>query len=148
MPSHFSHLQLFATLWTIACQAPLSMGFSRQESWRGLPCPPPGDLPDPGTVPTSLTSPALAGRFTTTSTTWEAPCPKGTQEFLWLHRNLMGQFWESQDTRSHMGMDWGSAGGVLTQAQLLCTLSKPLPSLSLIYTVGMFSFIEIKFTNC
>ena len=146
MPSHFSHLQLFATLWTIARQAPLSMGFSRQESWRGLPCPPPGDLPARGIVPTSLTS--LAGRFTTTSTTWEAPCPKGTQEFLWLHRNLMGQFWESQDTRSHMGMDWGSAGGVLTQAQLLCTSSKPLPSLSLIYTVGMFSFIEVKLTNC
>ena len=44
----------FATLWTVACQAPLSMGFSRQEHWTGLPCPPPGDLPDPGIKPTSL----------------------------------------------------------------------------------------------
>ena len=46
--SHFSRVQLFVTLWTVALQAPLSMGFSRQEYWSGLPCPPPGDLPDPG----------------------------------------------------------------------------------------------------
>ena len=46
--SHFSHVRLFAILWTVARQAPLSMGFSRQEYWRGLPCPPPGDHPDPG----------------------------------------------------------------------------------------------------
>ena len=45
--------------WTIACQAPLSMGFSRQEHWSGLPCPSPGDLLDPGIKPMSLTSPAL-----------------------------------------------------------------------------------------
>ena len=61
-----------ATLWTIAYQAPLSMGFSRQEYWSGLPCPPPGDLPDPGIEPMSLMSPALAGEFFNTSTTWEA----------------------------------------------------------------------------
>ena len=59
-------------LWTVAHQAPLSMGFSRQEYWSGLPCPPPGDLCDPGIEPTSLTSPALADRFFTTSATWEA----------------------------------------------------------------------------
>ena len=46
--SHFSCVQLFATVWTIAGQAPLSIGFSRQEYWIGLPCPPPVDLPDPG----------------------------------------------------------------------------------------------------
>ena len=72
MLSCFSHVQLFATLWTIACQAPLSMGFSRQEDWSGLPCPPLGDLPDPGIKSTSLTSPALAGGFFTTRVTWEA----------------------------------------------------------------------------
>ena len=49
------------------------MGFSRQEYWSGLPCPPPGDLPDPGIEPASLTSPALAGGFFTTSATWAAP---------------------------------------------------------------------------
>ena len=71
--SHFSRVQLCATPWTVARQAPLSMGFSRQEYWSGLPCPPPGDLPNPGIEPVSLTSPALAGRFFTTSATWEAP---------------------------------------------------------------------------
>ena len=64
--------RLFATLWTVACQAPLSMGFSRQEYWSGLPCPPSGDLSDSGIEPASLTSPALTGGFFTTSATWEA----------------------------------------------------------------------------
>ena len=50
-------------------QAALSMGLSRQEHWSALPCPPPGDLPDSGTEPVSLTSPALAGGFFTTRTT-------------------------------------------------------------------------------
>jgi len=49
------------------------MGLFRQEYWNGLPFPSPGDLPDPGSKPTSLSSPALAGRFFTTSATWEAP---------------------------------------------------------------------------
>ena len=62
MLSHFSHVQLFATLWTRAHQAPLSMRFSRQEYWNGFPCLPPGDLPHPGIKPASPTSPALAGR--------------------------------------------------------------------------------------
>ena len=48
-----SHIQLFATLWTVAHRAPLSMGFSRQEHWRELPFPSPGDLPDPGFEPPS-----------------------------------------------------------------------------------------------
>ena len=69
MLSHFSHVQLFATLWTVACQASLSMGFSRQEYWSGFPCPLPGDLPHLGIEPTSLMSHALAGRFFITSTT-------------------------------------------------------------------------------
>ena len=54
------------------CQTPLSMRFSRQECWNGLSCPPPGDLPDPGVEPASLTSPALTGIFFTTSISWEA----------------------------------------------------------------------------
>ena len=56
------------TLWTIACQAPRSMGFLRQEYWGGLPCASPGDLPDPEIEPTSLMSLALAGGFYNTST--------------------------------------------------------------------------------
>ena len=69
---HFDHVQLFETLQTIACWAPLSMGFYRQEYWSGLPHPPLGDVPDPGIKPASPVSPALADRFFTTSTTWEA----------------------------------------------------------------------------
>ena len=61
--SHFSCVQLFATLWTVAHQAPLSMEFSRQEHWNGLLCPPPGDLPDPGIKPACSTSAALASGF-------------------------------------------------------------------------------------
>ena len=59
-------------LTTDCSQAPLSMGFSREEYWSELPCPPPGDLPNPGTEPASLTSPALAGGFFTTSASWKA----------------------------------------------------------------------------
>ena len=72
MLGRFSCVGLFVTPWTVAHQAPLSMGFSRQEYWSGLPGPFPGDLPDPGIEPTSLVSPALAGGFFTTSATWEA----------------------------------------------------------------------------
>ena len=72
MLSHFSHVQLCGTLWTVALQTPLSMGFSRQEYWSGLPCPPPGDLSKPGIKPASLMSPAFVGFFTT-NVTWKAP---------------------------------------------------------------------------
>ena len=72
MLSHFSYVQLIVTLWTAAHQALLSMGFSRQEYWSGLPCSPLGDLPNPGIEPASPMSPALAGGFFTTSATWEA----------------------------------------------------------------------------
>ena len=70
--SHFSHVQLCVTPWTVARQAPLSMGISRQEYWSGQPCPPPGDLPDPGIEPLSLRSPALVGKFPGSSAIWEA----------------------------------------------------------------------------
>ena len=66
-----NHVQLFTTPWTVAYQAPLSMGFSRHEYWSGLPFPPPGDLLDPGIKPTCLASPALAGKFFTISATLE-----------------------------------------------------------------------------
>ena len=90
--SHFICVQLCVTLWSAACYSPLSMGFSRQETihtglsgfstglnsywieyWSGLPCCPPGDLSNPGITLGSLSSPAIAGGFFTTSTTWEAP---------------------------------------------------------------------------
>ena len=70
--SQLSPVRLFATLWTVAPQAALSMEFSRQEYWSGLPCPPPEDLLNPGIEPASLMSPALAGGLFTTHATWEA----------------------------------------------------------------------------
>ena len=72
----FSHVWLSETLWTVSRQASLSMGFSRQEYWGGLPCLPPGDLPDPRTEPTYLISPALAGGFFT-------PVPPGSPWGSW-----------------------------------------------------------------
>ena len=69
--SRFSRVRPFATPWTAALQAPLSMGFSRQEYWSVLSCPPSGDLPDSGIKISSLRSPALAGDFFTTGATWE-----------------------------------------------------------------------------
>ena len=81
----FTRVQLFADPWAVACQAPLSMQFSRQEYWSGLPCSLPGNLPNPGIKPTSLMSPALAGGFFTT----EPPgsprknIPKGLIKDIW-----------------------------------------------------------------
>ena len=72
-----SHVQFFATPWTVACQTPLSVVFSRQEYWRGLLFPPPGNLPNPGIKPVSPAAPALAGGFFTTE-------PPGRQKMKWL----------------------------------------------------------------
>jgi len=82
----FSHVQFFVTPWTVACQAPLSMGFSRQEYWRGLPFPTPGDLPNPGIETTSPEFPALAGGFFTTSALGFQYFPKAQR------RHLEGRF--------------------------------------------------------
>ena len=70
-----SHIQCFETPWTVARQAPQSMGLSRQEYWSGLPFPTPVDLPDPGIEPAPLDSPALTGAFLTT-------VPPGKQLFV------------------------------------------------------------------
>ena len=80
--SHFSCVWQFVKPWTITHQAPLSMGFLRQEYLSRLPCHPAGDLPDPGIKPMSFTSPALAGGFLTTRPTWEAPYTLCTLPYL------------------------------------------------------------------
>ena len=66
-----SHVRLFTATWTVACQAPLPIEFSRQEYWSGVPFNTLEDLPDPRIKPMSLVSSALAGRFFTTSATWQ-----------------------------------------------------------------------------
>ena len=77
----FNHVWLCDTPWTKACQALMSMEFSRQEYWSGLPFPSPGDLPDPGIEPTSPMFPVLAGRPFTTSATWEVTYYKSWLQF-------------------------------------------------------------------
>ena len=72
MLSHFSHVWLFATPWTVALQSPLSMGFSSQEYWSGLPCPSPGIFPTQRLNLCLLRLPVSVSRFFTTSATWEA----------------------------------------------------------------------------
>ena len=94
-----SRVWLFVTLWTVAYQASLSMGFSRQEYWSGLPFPSPGDLPDAGTEPMSLVSPTLACGFFTTSITWEALIYRMSCDVMWKslsHVQLFVTHWTKQ----------------------------------------------------
>ena len=113
--NHFSCVWLFVTLWTH--QTPQSMGFSRQEHWSGLPFPPPVDLMDPGIEPLSLTSPALAGGFFTTSTNVGLVCNFGggclcmvfVSRQYWPHRMSWEIFLSLHFLRIvwPKGMEWG-----------------------------------------
>ena len=87
MLSCFSCVRLFVIPWTVAHQAPLSMGFSRQEYWSGLLCPPPGDLLDPGIEPASVTPPALQADFLFS----EPPGKPSGKEFTSLWVRPVGQ---------------------------------------------------------
>ena len=84
MLSRLSHLRLFATPWTVARQALLSKGFSRQEYWSGLPRPPPQDLPDPGVELVFLMSLALVGGFFTTNAIWGA-----SRHIFWVDTSIL-----------------------------------------------------------
>ena len=86
--SYFSHVWLFATPRTVARQAPLSVGFSRQEYWSGLPFPPPGELPNSGIKPTSPETLALAGRFFTTELPGKPNISISTANFPWSTTSL------------------------------------------------------------
>ena len=100
-----SHVPLCVTPWTVAHQAPLCLGFSRQEYWSGLPCLPPRDLPDPGIEPALLLSHALAGGFFTTSTTWEVTLlPQGPSKRQVTGISLVVQ-WIRLCTSIAVGMD-------------------------------------------
>ena len=89
--SHFSHVQLFVTPWTIAHQAPLSMGFSRQEYWSRLPFPPPGCLPNPGIEPASLMFPAL-------QTGSLLLAPPGKPDIDWAFNKLLPNEWMNEQS--------------------------------------------------
>ena len=98
-----SHIRLFGTLWTVAHQALLFMGFSRHEYWSGLPFPLPGNLPNPRIEPVSLTSPALACMLFTISTTWEAHAKGYTRVFVCLFCFNDKIFVSGQDTGTRKG---------------------------------------------
>ena len=128
MLSYFSHVQLFVILLTIVHQAPLSMWFSRQEYWSGLPFPSPGDIPEPGIEPGSLTSPALAGGFFVTSATWE--------DSLYLNNNkssVLKHYLPTFNSRLVWpGEPWAPSSGLSTIETLWECLTSFLPfSLSL-----------------
>ena len=95
--SHFSHVQLCVTLWAVSHQTPMSVGFSRQEHWSGMPRPPLGNHLKPQTEPASRTPPTLVGGFFTTSATGEAHTPERSpimeinHFFLHQHQNLRAQ---------------------------------------------------------
>ena len=105
--SCFSSVWLFVSLWVVAHQAPLSMGFSRQEYWSGLPCPP-GELPHSGIEPMSLMSPALEGGFLTTLSTWEAQKA--------LSPPQLAPSKDSSGEGCHLIQDHASYGGVVVQS--------------------------------
>ena len=88
---------LFAIPWTVAHQASLSMEFSRQEYWSGLPFLPPGNIPDPGIKHTSPVSPSLAGRFLYYCAIWVSPCE-------WTCNKQMGEIKRDSSLGSAQGI--------------------------------------------
>ena len=108
--------RLFATPWTVALQAPPSMGFSRQEYWSRLPCPPPRDLPDPWIKPASLSSLSLAGGFFISRATWDpgVKC-RGLRWVRW-HPTPVLLPGKSQEQRSLLGCSpWGRSESDTTE---------------------------------
>ena len=108
MLSHFSHVWLSVTPWTVAHQAPLSMGFSRQEYWSGLPFPTLGDLPNPGIEPMSLMSPALTSGFFTGALPGKPP---------WDLNYILRI--SSQQHQSRLVFDWSSRRCDYTSVRIL-----------------------------
>ena len=128
MLSCFSCVRLCVTLWTVAYQAPLSMGFPWQEYWSVLPCSPPGDLLDPGIEPRSLKSPALPGKLFTTSATCEA----------------LSLFYAHFQRFICLLLDDGNS--LLSQASLSSSLSPQMTSivLPLCYLLQRFQFMSLS----
>ena len=108
--AHAQSCLTFVNPWTVACQAPQCMKFSRQEYWRGLPFPTPGDLPDPGTKFMSPVAPALAERFFTNSITWE------TQ--IW-------EIYKPMKKRNTIGIEIKSSSSIFLKVIIISTWERP-----------------------
>ena len=141
-----SRVQLFGTPWTIARQAPLSMGSSRQEYWSGLPCPPPGDLLNPGIEPASPTSPVLTGGFFYHSISWEALILLSVQfspvaqlcPTLCRQGNIggpLGSATHSGSPRGSLDTSLGLGGQLFCKAALLKFTQHPPKFIYLKYTI-------------
>ena len=151
--SCFSRVWLCANPWTVACQAPLSMGFSRQEHWSGLPFPSPEDLPAPGIEPASLTSPSLAGGFFTASATsrciwrcnWLALCHSPLEKSMATHSSICA--WRMPWTGEPGGLqsmglqritqDWSD----LASKQAMSHFRTALWYTAWLYSVGLWGFM-------
>ena len=142
-----SHVWLYATLWSVACQAPPSMGLSRQQYWGGLLCSPSGDLPNPWIAPASLMSPALTGGFFTTSTTWDA------QHICWPSPIYTICGGENYNLYMHLGPSSQLSGlGVETLSWFTCSTNQHLYSftnshhlLSICYVLSSMLSLWIAF---
>ena len=93
------------------------MGFSKQDYWSGLPCPPPGDLPDPGIEPESLMPPALEGKSFTTNTIWEAPVD------IYLYRNTTQSLKKEWNFIACNNMDRFGGLSEISQRQIPCDIT-------------------------
>ena len=154
VPSSFSRDQLSATPRTVARQAPLSMGFSRQGDRSGLPCPPPGDLANPRTEPRFLKSPAMAGRFLTTSASWEAWNHQGfwnqlgSQYWLWVSNSYRTYYIyairTSQPWKSALYW-WDGSGTLWRRVCLLYQNSLQLSEFHSSVRVGRGSLLNLLF---
>ena len=124
MQGCFSCIRLFVTLGTVDPRAPLSMGFSREEYQSGLPSPLPGDLPDPGIE--SLMSPALAGRFFTTSAIWEAQekSQNKSKKWQWLYMEIHACEHELDTTIFSFSSEYKSA--TISHTSLWISIWEPL----------------------
>ncbi|CAN0096354.1 unnamed protein product [Rangifer tarandus platyrhynchus] len=117
-----SCVRLFAMLWTVACQAPLSMGFSRQKYWSGLPCPPPGGLPDSGLKPVSPVSPTLQVDSLPAESSRKPP----------------------RGAEAQLNIAWPISGRLQIQAQVVCSRVLALKLYALFPLNGCYSTLKLQ----
>ena len=142
-----SPVWLHVTLWTVARQAPLSMEFSRQEYWSGLPLPPPGDLPQPGTEPLSLAPHALTVGFFTTSATEKPHCDFHVL-FYFVLITCTHTHTHTHTPNHTISPEWGEKRQAFLEDQLgnsqqFQELSLPLPPVSVIHLYSKWGSFKI-----